>query len=97
MMDMVDMDINSMLFGIAGLLVVIALILTIIELVRRKVEAKGQEKEMLDQIESIDTKALLGIERELKGIRSSLHTIELVYGIVIFFVILIGARMILRR
>ena len=94
-MDMIDMDIYSVFEAVAGVFLLIAIILTIIEWIRRNAEKSRQEQEAFNRIENMDTKALLGIERELKGIRRSMHSIELVYGIVIFFVILAGARMIL--
>jgi len=87
-MDMMNMDLNITIMGIAGLLGVIAIILAVIELIRKNVEAKRQEKEMFDKIENIDTKALLGIERELKGIRGSLKEIEIVYVVLFIFLIL---------
>lgn len=83
-----NMDLNITIMGIAGLLGVIAIILAVIELIRKNVEAKRQEKEMFDKIENIDTKALLGIERELKGIRGSLKEIEIVYVVLFIFLIL---------
>lgn len=85
---MMNMDLNITIMGIAGLLGVIAIILAVIELIRKNVEAKRQEKEMFDKIENIDTKALLGIERELKGIRGSLKEIEIVYVVLFIFLIL---------
>lgn len=94
-MDMIDADLYLKFMGVAGLLALIAVVLAMIEWVRRNIEKSRQEKEVFDRIENMDTKALLGIERELKGIRSSLRTIELVYGFVIFFVILGVVRMIL--
>ena len=83
-----NMDLNITIMGIAGLLGVIAIILAVIELIRKNAEAKRQEKEMFDKIENIDTKALLGIERELKGIRGSLKEIEIVYVVLFIFLIL---------
>ena len=98
---MSDVDLFMDFGGPAALLGMVAIGLGLVEWIRRNIEKSRKEKALLasiENIENMDTRALWEIVRELKEIRGSLHTIEVVYGIILFsmvMAILAGTRKIL--